>query len=346
MEQPTKQTTKTERTRGLSLLFVCLLSLGMGQSLFFALLPPIARDLGLSEVQVSAIFTLSAVLWVVMSPFWGRRSDIWGRKPVILLGLVGFGISTGGFGLLLAAGQTGVWPLMTLYVAMILVRAVFGFFGSGTPSAAQAYIADRTTRSERTSGVAAIGAAFGMGTIVGPGFAAAMAAFHLLAPFFALAVFCLGRGVGNCAFPARTPPTHDPPERNAASQNFRPAYSPVFVYGRGGVADAGRGDAGSGVFRDGYDATRRCPNRPDCRRWHDEHGHGDIVCSACHYSAHEFFGQNAADRRHHHQYFRGRAIAGADECRCVYYGAHHSGVGHGPDAPCRCRRRVACRVAA
>ena len=143
----------------------------MGQSLFFALLPPIARDLGLSEVQVSAIFTLSAVLWVVMSPFWGRRSDIWGRKPVILLGLVGFGISTGGFGLLLAAGQTGVWPLMTLYVAMILVRAVFGFFGSGTPSAAQAYIADRTTRSERTSGVAAIGAAFGMGTIVGPGFA-------------------------------------------------------------------------------------------------------------------------------------------------------------------------------
>ena len=111
MEQPTKETTKTERTRGLSLLFVCLLSLGMGQSLFFALLPPIARDLGLSEVQVSAIFTLSAVLWVVMSPFWGRRSDIWGRKPVILLGLVGFGISTGGFGLLLAVGQTGVGRL-------------------------------------------------------------------------------------------------------------------------------------------------------------------------------------------------------------------------------------------
>ncbi len=200
MELPTKETTKTERTRGLSLLFMCLLSLGMGQSLFFALLPPIARDLGLSEVQVSAIFTLSAVLWVVMSPFWGRRSDIWGRKPVILLGLVGFGISTGGFGLLLAVGQKGVWPLMTLYVAMIMARAVFGFFGSGTPSAAQAYIADRTTRAERTSGVAAIGAAFGMGTIIGPGFAAAMAAFHLLAPFFALAVFALGGALAIALF--------------------------------------------------------------------------------------------------------------------------------------------------
>ena len=50
---------------------------------------------------------------------------------------------------------------------MIFIRSIFGFFGSGSPSAAQAYIADRTTREERTSGVAAIGAAFGMGTIIG-----------------------------------------------------------------------------------------------------------------------------------------------------------------------------------
>ncbi|MDA9230311.1 MFS transporter [Alphaproteobacteria bacterium] len=195
MEKLSRSTTPKERTRGLSLLFICLLSLGMGQSLFFALLPPIARDLGLSEVQVSAIFTLSAVLWVVMSPFWGRRSDVWGRKPVILLGLTGFGISTGGFGILLVLGQQGVMPLMTLYVMMIFVRAIFGLLGSGTPSAAQAYVADRTSRAERTSGVAAIGAAFGMGTITGPGFAAVLASFHLIAPFFALAIFALAGAV-------------------------------------------------------------------------------------------------------------------------------------------------------
>jgi MFS family permease len=176
------------------------MALGMGQSLFFAIFPPVARDLGLSEIQVSAIFTLSAVLWVVMSPFWGRRSDVWGRKPVILLGLAGFGISTGGFGILLALGDKGILPLMSLYVLMILVRAIFGLFGSGTPSAAQAYIADRTSREERTSGVAAIGAAFGMGTILGPGFAAALAAFHLLAPFFALAIFALGGAIAIAMF--------------------------------------------------------------------------------------------------------------------------------------------------
>ncbi|MCH1569119.1 MAG: MFS transporter [Alphaproteobacteria bacterium] len=208
-------TTQKERIRGMGLLFVCLMTLGMGHSLFFAIFPPLARGLGLSEVQASAIFTLSAVLWVLMSPFWGRRSDVWGRKPVILLGLVGFGVSTGGLATLLVIGQQGWLPLMTLYVLMIMIRSIFGLFGSGSPSAAQAYIADRTTREERTSGVAAIGAAFGMGTIIGPGFAAALASVHLLAPFFAVAVFALLGAVAIAVFlPERQKP--------AASQKDTP----------------------------------------------------------------------------------------------------------------------------
>ena len=212
----TQKTTPQERIRGMGLLFVCLMTLGMGHSLFFAIFPPLARDLGLSEVQASAIFTLSAVLWVLMSPFWGRRSDVWGRKPVILLGLVGFGISTGGLAVLLVIGQQGWLPLMTLYALMILMRSFFGLFGSGSPSAAQAYIADRTTREERTSGVAAIGAAFGMGTIIGPGFAAVLAAVHLLAPFFAVAIFALCGALAIALFlPERQKPAatskHTPP---------------------------------------------------------------------------------------------------------------------------------------
>ena len=136
----------------------------------------------------------------VDEPVLGRRSDVWGRKPVILLGLVGFGISTGGLALLLLIGQQGWLPLMTLYILMIIIRSIFGLFGSGSPSAAQAYIADRTTREERTGGVAAIGAAFGMGTIIGPGFAAVLAAVHLLAPFFAVAVFALCGAVAIALF--------------------------------------------------------------------------------------------------------------------------------------------------
>lgn len=179
-----RQTTPDERKRAFGILFFCLLCLGMGQSLFFAVLPPIARDLGLTEVQVGAIFSLSALLWVLTSPYWGRTSDLWGRKSIILIGLCGFGTSTIGFAVFIWMGMEGLVGLTTLFPMLIFVRAIFGTFGSGTMPASQAYVADRTTRAERASGVATIGAAFGMGTVIGPGVAAALIVFGLLAPFF------------------------------------------------------------------------------------------------------------------------------------------------------------------
>ena len=179
-----QQTSPEERKRAFGILFFCLLCVGMGQSLFFAILPPIARDLGLSEVQVGAIFSLSALLWVLSSPYWGRTSDVIGRKKVILIGLAGFGVSTIGFAIFIWMGLNGMVSIALLFPMLVGVRAIFGTFGSGTMPAAQAYVADRTTRAERASGVATIGAAFGMGTVIGPGVAAALIVFGLLAPFF------------------------------------------------------------------------------------------------------------------------------------------------------------------
>jgi len=211
-------TTPRDRQRAFGILFFCLLCLGMGQSLFFAVLPPVARDLGLSEVQVGAIFSLSALLWVVSSPFWGRTSDVWGRKAVMLIGLCGFGTSTIGFAVLIWMGMQAVIGLALLFPLLVAVRAIFGAFGSGTMPASQAYVADRTTRAERASGVATIGAAFGMGTVIGPGVAAALIVFGLLAPFFvvgtlaflsALAIWLL--------LPERTPPR----ERRAKTQRLK-----------------------------------------------------------------------------------------------------------------------------
>lgn len=185
-------TTQVERKRAFGILFVCLLSLGMGQSLFFAVLPPIARDLGMTEFETTMIFSLSALLWILTSAFWGSRSDLVGRKPIMLMGLIGFGVSTVGFAVVVMVGMWGWVSLGLMFPLLISVRAIFGIFGSGTMPAAQAYVADRTTRKERASGVASIGAAFGMGTVVGPGFAAALATLHILAPFFAVSVLAFG----------------------------------------------------------------------------------------------------------------------------------------------------------
>ncbi|MEG9861936.1 MAG: MFS transporter [Parvularculales bacterium] len=188
-------TSAQERQRGFNTLFISLLCVGMGQSLFFAVLPPLARELGLTEVETGAIFALSAVLWVVMSPFWGRRSDTWGRKPIILVGLFGFAVSTLGFALVVYAGLEGMLGVTAVFFCLVAVRSIFGTFGSGTMPGAQAYVADRTTRSKRSAGVASIAAAFGVGTVIGPGFASMLVSLGILTPFFVVSFLATASAV-------------------------------------------------------------------------------------------------------------------------------------------------------
>lgn len=202
-----RATTPKERKRAFFILFVCLLSVGMGQTLVFAVLPPIAADLGMSEFETTMIFSLSAALWVLTSTFWGTRSDVMGRKPVILIGVLGFGISTSLVGVVLLAGYLH-WISMALMFPLVMgARAIFGIFGSGAMPASQAYVADRTTRAERAGSIAQIGAAFGLGTVVGPGVAAAFAEIHILAPFFAVGLLALVSSVAIwILLPERTRP--------------------------------------------------------------------------------------------------------------------------------------------
>ena len=70
-----------------------LFTVGLGQSFVFVLVPPLARDLGLSEIQTSSIFAISAVAWALTSAFWGRTSDKYGRRNIAILGLLGYSIS-------------------------------------------------------------------------------------------------------------------------------------------------------------------------------------------------------------------------------------------------------------
>ncbi len=215
-------TTPVERKRAFGILFVSLLSLGMGQSLFFAVLPPIARELGMTEFETTMIFSLSALLWILTSTFWGIRSDLVGRKPIMLVGLIGFGVSTVGFAFVVMVGMWGWVSLGLMFPLLISTRAIFGIFGSGTMPAAQAYVADRTTRKERASGVASLGAAFGMGTVVGPGFAAALATLHILAPFFAVSALAFGGAFFIwLLLPERTTPRQNLSERQKQRQRLK-----------------------------------------------------------------------------------------------------------------------------
>ncbi len=160
---------------------------GMGQTIVFSILPPIARDIGVSDLQVVLIFMISAVCWVVFVPRWGRRSDDGGRKPFILIGLIGFAVSMILFGASIEFGLLGALSGAPLYVLLVLTRSLYGVFGSAGPPAAQAYIADRTSAVDRTAGIASFSAAFGLGAMLGPGFGAVAALLGPTAPFFAIA---------------------------------------------------------------------------------------------------------------------------------------------------------------
>lgn len=200
-------TTPAERRRAFLILFISLMCMGAGQSVMYGILPSLARQLGLSEFQAQLPFAASAAIWIYTSTYWGKKSDHWGRRPVILMGLVAFGISFALFAVFAQAGVARLLPVALAYPCMIGARAIYGLFGSGTSPAAQAYVADRTTRAERTQGVATIGAAFGLGTTFGPVFGTLLVTFGAFVPYYftALAAFASAAAIW-FLLPERTQP--------------------------------------------------------------------------------------------------------------------------------------------
>jgi MFS family permease len=165
--------------------FIALFSVFTGLGVLNPLLAPMVRELNLSETQGGLIITAAAMMFAVGSPFWGRRSERWGRKTVVLIGMIGFTIGYGLFALMAQLSLVGFLTPIVGFFALVLARALAGFLMGGVPVGAQAYIADTTSGAERTAGIALLGAANGLGFIVGPALGAALVGFGLLAPLYA-----------------------------------------------------------------------------------------------------------------------------------------------------------------
>ena len=231
-------TTRAERRRAFGILFGSMMCLGAGQSVMFAVLPSLARELGLTELQASMPFVFSAAIWVFSSGYWGAKSDRLGRKPIIILGLTAFGISFAAFAAVAQAGVNHLLPLMIAYPAMIATRGLYGLLGSGAAPSAQAYVADRTTRAERTQGVATIGAAFGLGTTIGPGIGSVLVVFGLFAPYYFTALMAFVSAAAIWMFlPERTAPVEHKPVAAMLKWHDRRVW-PFLIFGLG-ISTAG-----------------------------------------------------------------------------------------------------------
>ena len=127
----------------------------MGFGIVIPLLPIYAKQMNATPFTAGALIAVYSLMQLVFAPVWGRISDDIGRRPVLLMCLAGSALSY----LLLA----GAWRLEVLFLARVLA----GVAGASIP-VAQAYIADVTGPAERARGMGLIGAAFGLGMVIGP----------------------------------------------------------------------------------------------------------------------------------------------------------------------------------
>lgn len=127
----------------------------MGFSIVMPLLPRFADDYGFSKMQIGLLMAAFPMCQLVAGPLLGRLSDRIGRRPVLILSQAGTAVS---FAIL---GSTHS------YLPMLLARMLDGASG-GNFLVAQAYIADVTKPEERARGMGLMGAAFGVGFVLGP----------------------------------------------------------------------------------------------------------------------------------------------------------------------------------
>lgn len=179
--------------RDFVLVFSALLVTAAGNTALQSVLPVIGREIRIPDMAIAVIFSLSALFWTFSAPYWARQSDVRGRRRLMQVGVMGFGVSMLLCACVIVAGIRGLIPPLVTFGLFTVARGLFGLFGAAANPAAQAYVAGRTTPGQRTTALATLASAFGLGTILGP----AIAPFFILpvvglaGPMFAFALIAL-----------------------------------------------------------------------------------------------------------------------------------------------------------
>ena len=201
------------------ILFLTIFIAMLGLSVLFPIIAPLGRQLGLSETQTGWFSTAYSLMQFVFAPIWGSRSERVGRRPVLILGLVGFSLSFGLFGLIAQWGLSGATTGAALFGLLVASRFVGGILSSATLPTAQAMMADLSSEKDRAASMGLIGAAFGLGVIFGPALGGLIGnRFGLVAPIY----FSAGLGlVTALAATFVLPETRRPGTARAASGDRR-----------------------------------------------------------------------------------------------------------------------------
>ena len=162
----------------ISVLFTVVINM-TGVGLVWPILPKLIEQLSggtLSETAVlyGVIAVVFSLMQFLFAPILGAMSERYGRRPVMLVALTGLGLDN----ILLAFAPNITW--------IIIGRALGGIFGA-TFSVANAYMADVSTAKDRAAAFGLVGAAFGLGFILGPLIGGVLGEIDLRLPFFCAA---------------------------------------------------------------------------------------------------------------------------------------------------------------
>jgi MFS family permease len=139
-----------------------------GFGMIIPLIPFYAQRFASGPTGIGILLSSFSFMQLISSPYLGKISDIRGRKPVLL------------FSILTSVASFFLFTFANSFIVLFLSRIVAGLATEG--AVAQAYVADITTKEERSTGIGKVGAAIGVGFILGPVIGGLLSPYGLKAP--------------------------------------------------------------------------------------------------------------------------------------------------------------------
>ena len=165
-------------TRPLLIIFLTIFVNLIGFGIIVPLLPFYAETFGASPIVIGLLFAVFSLCQLIAAPALGDLSDRYGRRPVLVFSLAGTVVSF----VMLALAHS---------VAMLFLARIVDGLSGGNISTARAYVADITEPKDRARAYGLIGAAFGLGFIMGPALSGMLARVSYTAPIWAAAALTL-----------------------------------------------------------------------------------------------------------------------------------------------------------
>ncbi len=174
---------QSQKQAAIGFIFITMLIDIIGWGIIIPVIPKLIAELIHSDISEASKYggwlTFAyAITQFVFAPLIGNLSDKFGRRPIILISLLGFAFDY----VLLALAPTITW--------LFIGRIIAGFTGASITTAS-AYIADISTPENRAKNFGMIGAAFGLGFIIGPVLGGLLGQYGARVPFYAAAILCL-----------------------------------------------------------------------------------------------------------------------------------------------------------